>query len=96
MKPEILKATGRPREMASSMSRSHAEKCAASVREYWAKLGHFPSVRVAVIAEFPGIDKRTGAAIRRCGYGVRSDMHNGVPSSLLGAFFPRDFPRGRR
>ena len=96
MKPEPLISTGRPREMAASMSRSHAEKCAASVKEYWSKLGHFPSVRVAVIAEFPGIDKRTGAAIRRCGYGVRSDLRDGVPLSLTGAFFPRDFPRGRR
>ena len=82
--------------MAASMSRSHAEKCAAAIREYWARLGHFPDVRVAVIAEFPGVDKQTGAVVRRCGYGVRSDMHNGVPSSLLGAFFTRDFPLGRR
>jgi hypothetical protein len=95
MKPEPLISTSRPREMAASMSRSHAEKCAASVREYWQKLGHYPDVRVVVIAEFPGV-KKTGAAIRRCGYGVRSDMRNGVPLSFMGAFVSGDFPRQRR
>jgi len=67
--------------MAKALGRGRAQKEARTIREYWSGRGRTPTVWVAPVMQTKDANGDT-----RIGYGVRSDMVNGVPKTVKGVF----------
>ena len=79
--------------ISNALSRAAAERESELVRQYWEAFGHKPKIWVAIVMRCPvsvELDDGKHITVYHCGYGVRSDMVNGVPETYRGLFPPHE------